>query len=123
MSDTAKDVTCLVPDGIAHTACMQCPWGCGVEVHIADGAIERISGNRSHPFSTGLICPKAVAAPDLMLHPKRITKPMRRTESGWETITWDDAFGILVDKLGQVKERYGPKALAVAIGMPVLLGG
>ncbi len=117
------DVTCLVPDGVTHTVCMQCPWGCGLEVHVAGGAIERISGNKRHPFSTGLICPKALAAPDVMLHPRRITRPMRRTEQGWQTVSWDDAYDILAENLTAVKERHGPKALAVAIGMPVLLGG
>jgi len=113
----------LVPDGTYTSVCMQCPWSCGIEVQIAEGRPQRISGQREHPFSTGLICPKAPAAPDVMMHPRRITSPMRRTADGWQTISWDDAYGILVEELTRLKERYGPKALAVAIGMPVLLGG
>lgn len=118
-----SDVRCLVPDGTAKTACMQCPWGCGLVVHIEGGRISRISGNKHHPFSKGLVCPKALAAPEVMLNPRRITHPMRRTDRGWQTISWDDAYGILVENLNRVRETYGPKALAVAIGMPVLLGG
>ncbi|GAB4265805.1 MAG: molybdopterin-dependent oxidoreductase [Thermoleophilia bacterium] len=118
-----SDVRCLVPDGTVTTACMQCPWGCGLQVHIEGGRISRISGNKRHPFSKGLVCPKALAAPEVMLNPRRITHPMRRTDRGWQTISWDDAYGILVENLSRVKETYGPKALAVAIGMPVLLGG
>ena len=117
------DVTCVVPDGIHTTVCMQCPWGCGMKVQIEGGQIAKISGNKAHPFSTGLLCPKAFAAPDVMHHPARITTPMRRTADGWQVIGWDDAYGILVEQLSRLKERYGPRALAVAIGMPVLLGG
>lgn len=102
---------------------MQCPWGCGIHVHIQDGAIDRISGNKNHPFSKGVVCPKGTAAAEVLTHPERITSPMRRTDGGWETISWDTAFEILVEQLTRVKEEYGPKALAVAIGMPVLLGG
>lgn len=123
MERTNAEVRCLVPDGVVKTACMQCPWGCGIEVHIKDGAIERISGNKDHPFSKGLVCPKALAAPDVMLNPNRITSPMRRTDTGWQRISWDDAYDILVENLTRIKETYGPRALAVAIGMPVLLGG
>lgn len=117
------DVRCLVPNGTTTTACMQCPWACGLDIRIADGAIERISGNESHAFSKGVVCPKGLASSEVMLHPKRITTPMRRTDDGWQPISWDDAYSILVDNLDRIKERYGPKALAVAIGMPVLLGG
>lgn len=121
--ETNVDVRCLVPDGTVKTACMQCPWGCGIDVHITGGTIDRISGNSAHPFNKGLVCPKALAAPDVMLNPSRITSPMRRTDRGWQRISWDDAYEILVDNLSRIKETYGPKALAVAIGMPVLLGG
>jgi anaerobic selenocysteine-containing dehydrogenase len=123
MSETRTDVRCLVPDGVTSTVCMQCPWGCGIHVHIQDGAIARISGNKNHPFSKGTVCPKGTAAGEVLAHPKRITSPLRRTDHGWEEISWDIAFEILVEQLTRVKEDYGPKALAVAIGMPVLLGG
>lgn len=120
---TTSQVQCLVPDGVATTVCMQCPWGCGIKVQIHAGRIARITGNKEHPFSSGLICPKALAAPDVMLSPRRITSPMRRTAGGWQTIGWDQAYEILVENLSRIKEAYGAKALAVAIGMPVLLGG
>src|SRR5680860_834053 len=57
------------------------------------------------------------------VHPERITQPMRRTSAGWKNIDCDTAYDILVENLGEIKEKYGPRALAVAIGMPVLLGG
>src|SRR5665811_709894 len=115
MNDTRTDVRCLVPDGVTNTVCMQCPWGCGIHVHVKDGAIDRISGNKNHTFSKGIVCPKGLAANEVLTHPKRITSPMRRTDDGWEAISWDAAFEILVERLTTVKEQYGPKSLAVAI--------
>lgn len=123
MNGSREDIRCLVEDGVFKTACMQCPWGCGVEVHVEEGRIRRIAGDDDHPFSKGVVCPKGLAAPEVMSHPDRITQPMRRTAGGWETIDWDTAYDILVENLGEIKEKYGPRALAVAIGMPVLLGG
>ena len=123
MSGSRDDIRCLVEDGVVKTACMQCPWGCGVEVHLEEGRIRRIRGDDNHPFSKGTICPKGLAASEVMSHPDRITQPMRRTSAGWKNIDWDTAYDILVENLGEIKEKYGPRALAVAIGMPVLLGG
>ena len=120
---TREDVCCLVPDGPLKTVCMQCPWGCGLDLVIRDGRLAKISGDPDHPYSQGIVCPKGLAANEFMLNPARITRPQRRTADGWQTISWDDAFDILVERLSGVKEHYGPKALAVAIGMPVLLGG
>ncbi len=123
MESIRSDAKCLVPDGVAKTTCMQCPWGCGIEVTIEGGEVARITGNKSHPFSKGIVCHKGLASPEVMLHPDRITTPMRRTSEGWQSIGWDDAYDILVENLTSIKDRHGAKALAVAIGMPVLLGG
>ncbi|MHB9114312.1 MAG: molybdopterin-containing oxidoreductase family protein [Thermoleophilia bacterium] len=123
MNGVRSDVRCVVPDGTTSTVCMQCPWSCGIHVRIEGGLPTLITGNKAHPYSKGIVCPKGAASPDVMLHPKRITQPMRREGTTWKTIDWDEAYGILVDNLTRIKADYGPKALAVAIGMPVLLGG
>ncbi|OGP53784.1 MAG: molybdopterin oxidoreductase [Deltaproteobacteria bacterium RBG_13_52_11] len=116
-------VKVLQPDGIVHTACELCPWGCGMEVHIAGGKIEKVRGDKGHPLNEGALCPKGGAALDVAFSPERITYPMKRAKSGWKRISWDDALDIITDKLTDIKVRFGPQAFAVAIGMPILLGG
>ena len=44
-------------------------------------------------------------------------------QSEWKRISWDEALNILSERLTDVKDRFGPQAFAVAIGMPILLGG
>jgi anaerobic selenocysteine-containing dehydrogenase len=117
------NVRVLQRDGIVNTACELCPWGCGMEVHIEGGTIEKVRGDKGHPLNEGALCPKGVAALDVAFSPERITHPMRRQKSGWKRISWDDALDILAERLTDIKERLGPQAFAVAIGMPILLGG
>ena len=91
MNGVRSDVRCLVPDGTTSTVCMQCPWSCGIHVRIEAGLPTLITGNKAHPYSKGIVCPKGAASPEVMLHPKRITQPMRREGTTWKTIDWDEA--------------------------------
>ncbi len=117
------EVKVLQPDGVVHTACELCPWGCGMEVQIKGGKVERVRGDKGHPLNEGVLCPKGVSALEVAFSPHRITHPMKREKEGWKRISWDEALDILSAKLIDIKERFGPQAFAVAIGMPILLGG
>lgn len=118
-----SDIRACVPDGIVKTACELCPWGCGMDIHIKDGQLEKVTGNREHPLNEGFLCPKGLAVKDIVYAKERITHPMKRENGDWHRITWDEALDICAEKLQYIKDTYGPKSLAVAIGMPVLLGG
>ncbi|MBW2039443.1 MAG: molybdopterin-dependent oxidoreductase [Deltaproteobacteria bacterium] len=117
------EIRVLYPDRVVKTACEICPWGCGMEVHIKGGTIERVGGDKDHPLNKGVLCPKGAAALEVALSPQRITYPMKREAKGWKRISWDEALEILSERLRDIKEKYGPQAFAVAIGMPILLGG
>ncbi|RLB06525.1 MAG: molybdopterin oxidoreductase, partial [Deltaproteobacteria bacterium] len=117
------EVKVLCKDHIVRTACELCPWGCGLELHIEGGRIVKIKGDKKHPLNEGALCPKGAAALEVAFSPHRITHPMKKEAGKWVRISWDEALGILSEQLRDIKDRYGPQAFAVAIGMPILLGG
>ncbi len=117
------EVRVRYPDGVVKTACELCPWGCGMEVHIRGGKIEKVRGDKDHPLSKGALCPKGPSALEVALSPERITHPMRRMGTEWKRISWDEALEMLSEKLTDIKDQFGPQAFAVSIGMPILLGG
>ena len=80
-------IRACVPDGIVKTACELCAWGCGMEVHIKDGQLERVTGNRDHPFSEGFLCQKGLAVKDIVSSKERITYPMKKVNGDWHRIT------------------------------------
>jgi len=94
--------------------------GCGVLLYLKDGKLIKIEGDREHPDNQGRLCVKALAAKHLVYHPERLQYPMKRVgkrgEGRFERISWNEAFDIIVQKLSEIKEKYGPEAVAFHSG-------
>ena len=65
-------------DEIKTTTCYMCACRCGIRVHLKDGRVRYIDGNRDHPVNRGVICGKGSAG--IMTHtsPSRLRAPMKR---------------------------------------------
>ena len=50
-----------VSDEVRKTTCYMCACRCGIDVHIKDGKIRYIEGNRDHPVNRGVLCAKGSA--------------------------------------------------------------
>ncbi len=48
-------------DEIKKTTCYMCACRCGIDVHLKDGKVRYIEGNRDHPVNHGVICGKGSA--------------------------------------------------------------
>lgn len=108
---------------IHYRACNLCEAICGLEIRVdGEGTITSIRGDDDDPFSRGHICPKAVALQDIHADPDRLRRPVKRTSSktssGWEEISWDEAFDLTAEGLRRVQEKHGRDAVAVYLGNP-----
>jgi anaerobic selenocysteine-containing dehydrogenase len=72
----------VIDQGIIDTLCRQCDMRCGQEILIEGGRIKEIRGLESHPQNRGRICHKGRAAVDLVYHPSRLLKPLKRKGDG-----------------------------------------
>lgn len=113
-----------------YRACNLCEATCGIVIQTKGQEILSIKGDEKDPFSRGHLCPKAVALKDLYEDPDRIKKPMKRTSSGWEEISWKSAFEEVEKGLKAVQKQYGNDAVATYQGNPnvhnlglMMLGG
>lgn len=113
-----------------HRVCNLCEATCGIVIQTKGNEILSIKGDEKDPFSRGHICPKAVALKDLYEDPDRIRKPMRKTSSGWEEISWEKAYDAVEKGLKAVQKKYGNDAVATYQGNPnvhnlglMMLGG
>ena len=108
-----------VSDEIKRTTCYMCACRCGINVHLRDGKIRYIEGNRDHPVNQGVLCAKGSAG--IMQHysPARLESPMRRTgprgSGQFEPISWEEALELATDWLAPIRER-DPKKLAFFTG-------
>ncbi len=102
------DLSPYVSDEVRRTTCYMCACRCGIDVHIRDGKIRYIEGNRNHPVNLGVLCAKGSAG--IMQHysPARLRAPMRRIgprgSGEFETITWEEALQTAVDWLGPIRD-------------------
>ena len=101
-----------------YRICTLCEATCGIAVEVEGDTIVTIRGDKDDPFSRGYICPKAYGMKGLHEDPDRLRAPMRRTDSGWEEISWDEAYAEVAEKLNAVREAHGPNAVATYLGNP-----
>lgn len=91
---------------------LDCFAHCGLIAHLDQGNIVRITGDASHPVNKGLICGKGRTKHLQRLYsPERITNPLRKTDQGWQPITWDNAYEIISSEITKIINTYGPLAL------------
>lgn len=105
------------------STCGMCLHGCGIKVKIEDGVAVKIEGDETNPDNLGKICPKGNSGLSRLYDPDRIKKPLKRTnpEKGldvdpqWEEISWEEAYDIVEQNLGKIRED-DPRKLLPAIG-------
>lgn len=102
------------------SVCLQCTAGCGILVRTMEGRALKIEGNPEHPSNRGTICPKGQAGLQVLYDPDRIRYPLKRAgERGsgrWERIGWDDAIGMAVEQLRDIRRAREPHTLALIGG-------
>ena len=107
-----------VGDEVRQTTCYMCACRCGINVHMRDGKVRYIEGNRDHPINKGILCAKGSAG--IMQHysPARLESPMIRIgprgSGEFKKISWEEAMTIAVDWLKPLREN--PKKLAFFTG-------
>jgi anaerobic selenocysteine-containing dehydrogenase len=102
-----------------YRACNLCEAICGLEITVNEhNEILTINGDKKDPLSRGHICPKAVGLKDIYLDKNRLKQPVRRTESGWETISWNEAFDEVASKLKAIQAQHGKDAVGIYSGNP-----
>lgn len=108
-----------VGDDFKYTTCYMCACRCGIKVHLKDGKIRYIQGNRDHPVNKGVLCAKGSAGIMTQYSPSRLTKPLRRVgERGsgeFKEIEWDEALDLATAWLARARAT-DPRKLAFFTG-------
>ncbi|MGE5265447.1 MAG: molybdopterin-containing oxidoreductase family protein [Acidobacteriota bacterium] len=99
-----------------RTVCRSCHGGCGVIATVKDNRVIKVEGDPESPISHGTLCSKGLSITQVVYHPDRITHPMKKTATGWQRITWDEALDTIADKFKQVIAEFGPESIVVGQG-------
>ncbi len=109
-----------MPSNIHYRTCNLCEAMCGLAIETKGDEIISIKGDKQDSFSKGHICPKAMGLKDIYLDKDRLKRPVKRTESGWVEITWEEAYDEVVDNLTKIQSQHGKNSIGVYLGNPVV---
>jgi anaerobic selenocysteine-containing dehydrogenase len=105
------------------SACpLDCPDACSLEVTVHEGRVAKIDGGRANPVTQGYICAKVRRFAEHVYGTERLRTPARRVgekgEGRFEPLSWDEALGLVADRLRSVRAEQGGEAI-----LPFSYGG
>ena len=105
---------------VFKSVCRSCHGGCGVLLHVENGRLVKVEGDRESPLNHGRLCPIGTVTIDLVYHPDRLKYPMRRIgprgAGSWDRISWDTALDEIATRLLAIRREHGPEAIALGTG-------
>ena len=108
-----------VSDEIRKTTCYMCACRCGINVHLKQGKVAYIEGNRDHPVNKGVLCAKGSAGIMQVNAPSRLQTPLKRVgprgSGEFEEISWDEALSMATNLLEPIRKN-NPEKLAFFTG-------
>jgi len=101
------------PTETIRTTCNYCGVGCQMDLHVANGAIGKItSPPPGETLNDGNLCVKGRFAYDFIHHEERLQTPMVRGSDGeLHPATWPEAIQAVADGLSRVAKAHGNDAL------------
>ena len=104
---------------IKKTTCYMCACRCGINVHLKDGKVAYIEGNKDHPVNQGVLCAKGSAGIMQVNAPSRLDAPLMRVgprgSGEFKKISWEEALDLAVEWLNPLKKK-APEKLAFFTG-------
>jgi len=105
---------------VVRSTCGFCYAGCGILVHVDNGKAVKIEGDPESPVNRGLLCKKALASLEFLYHPERLRYPLKRKgnrgEGKWQKISWDEALGLISERLKSTKKNSGAESVVFIQG-------
>ena len=94
------------------TTCPYCGCGCQFYLQVVNGNIVGVVPDKTHPIAEGALCIKGWNAHVFVQREDRLQKPLIKENGEFREATWDEALDLVAKKLGEIKEKHGPDAIA-----------
>ncbi|MEZ6070053.1 MAG: molybdopterin-dependent oxidoreductase [Pirellulales bacterium] len=103
----------MTPHATTNMVCGYCSTGCGLNIHLRDGAATGLTPTTEYPVNLGMACPKGWEALRVLDSPDRATSPLlgERGKELKET-TWQQAADVFAQRMRSIQRQYGPDAVA-----------
>lgn len=95
-----------------ETICGYCGDGCQLTLETIQRDVIRVSSEIGTGRNDGDLCARGYFGYQYINHKDRLVRPMIRQNERWMEVTWDIAVDIAGKGLLEVKQKYGPSAIA-----------
>ncbi len=97
------------------TFCRICEQLCGLKITVKDNKVIKVEPDKENIATKGHICIKGMKQHLIYNSPDRLKYPLKRTETGFERITWEQALSEIGSKIKELK-GIDPDSIAMYIG-------
>ena len=102
-----------IPDATTVMVCGFCSTGCGLTIHLRDGAAVNLSPTTDYPVNRGMACPKGWEALTVLDAPDRATVPLLRGADGRRrAVEWPEAMATMAARFRAIQAEHGPDSVA-----------
>jgi len=99
-----------------HTFCRICESLCGLEVTTENNKVVEIRPDDKHVSSAGFSCIKGLKQHEMYNSPDRLKYPMKKTEAGFERISWTKTLKEIGQKVRKIIKEDGPDSIGMYVG-------
>ena len=102
-----------------HGLCRFCLIHCGVTATTEGERLVRVEGDIASK-TRGFLCLHGHAMPEVVHSDRRVRMPLAREGDTFREVGWDEALARIAERLERVKAEFGPEALLVQTGWPLV---
>lgn len=102
-----------------YSYCHYCMCLCGTKITVDGNKVVNIEPDRENPFSWRDFCRKGRTAAQVIDHPRRLTRPMKRVGDRYVESTYEEAIADIAARLNRIIERHGADAVGSYSGNPL----
>ncbi len=95
-----------------HTGCVLCAQNCGLTIWVENGRMTKVLPDKENPRSQGYACRKGLSVLYHQYPKGRLTHPLKRVNTGFEPLSWDQALTEIAGKMKSIVREFGPRSLA-----------
>jgi predicted molibdopterin-dependent oxidoreductase YjgC len=93
-----------------ETVCPYCGCGCNLTLHVSRNEVVRVT-SKPDTVNEGWLCVKGRFGYSFLNSPDRLKTPLIRKDGKLVEASWDEAFGLIAEKLSAIKQQHGPDAI------------
>jgi formate dehydrogenase major subunit len=94
------------------TTCTYCGVGCQLYLETISDKVVRVTGVDGIPPNYGHLCVKGRFGFDFINHPERLSQPLIKEGGQFRQASWDEALDLVAKRFAEIRDQYGPNALA-----------